>query len=132
MLRALGRDPLVIKETRVDTVWGLVNLMDAALASAPRMHVPLLVMYGAHDEIIPKRPMRRFVRNLPRDPRDLRSFAYYPHGFHMLLRDLDGPMVGADVAGWILMPGRPLLSRADRDTFEADLGSTSQAALAGR
>ena len=31
MLRALGRDPLVIKETRVDTIWGLVNLMDAAL-----------------------------------------------------------------------------------------------------
>ncbi|MGH7032020.1 MAG: alpha/beta fold hydrolase, partial [Stellaceae bacterium] len=42
MLRALARDPLVIKATRVDTIWGLVNLMDAALASAPRLHAPLL------------------------------------------------------------------------------------------
>ena len=49
MLRALGRDPLVIKETRVDAIWGLVNLMDAALAAAPRLRVPLLVMYGEHD-----------------------------------------------------------------------------------
>ncbi len=37
MLRALGHDPLVIKETRVDTIWGLVNLMDAALDLAPAL-----------------------------------------------------------------------------------------------
>ena len=30
MLRTLGRDPLVIKETRIDTLWGLVNLMDTS------------------------------------------------------------------------------------------------------
>src|SRR3546814_14828012 len=29
MLRALGRDPLFIKETRVDAIHGVVNLMDA-------------------------------------------------------------------------------------------------------
>jgi alpha-beta hydrolase superfamily lysophospholipase len=75
MLRALARDPLVIKDTRVDTIWGLVNLMDAALASAPRLRAPLLLMYGADDEIIPKQPVRRFVRALPHDPRDRRSLA---------------------------------------------------------
>lgn len=131
MLRALGRDPLVIKETRVDTIWGLANLMDAALASAPDLKVPMLLMYGAHDEIIPTRPISRFVRELPRDPRFRRSFAYYPHGYHMLLRDLDSPIVSADVAGWILAPGAPLLSGADRGAFEADLGGTNQAALGG-
>jgi acylglycerol lipase len=132
MLRALGRDPLVIKETRVDTVWGLVNLMDAALAAAPRMHVRLLVMYGAHDEIIPKRSMQQFVRHLPHDPRQRPSFAYYRRGYHMLLRDLEAPVVRADVAEWILMPGLPLFSGADRDAFEADLGAAKQAALAGQ
>jgi alpha-beta hydrolase superfamily lysophospholipase len=128
MLRALGRDPLVIKETRVDTIWGLVNLMDAALDSAPRLRASLLIMYGANDEIIPKRPMRRFVRALPRDRRTL---AYYRHGYHMLLRDLEGPIVSADVAGWILMPGAQLLSGADHDSLEADWGGTNQASLAG-
>ena len=99
MLRALGRDPLVIKDTRVDTIWGLVNLMDAALASAPRLHEPLLLMYGANDEIIPKRPMRRFVRTLPHDLGDRRSLAYYEHGYHMLLRDLEGPIVDCRCRG---------------------------------
>ena len=61
MLRALSRDPLVIKATRVDTIYGLVDLMDAALDSAPFLDAPMLVMYGAKDEIVPKTPIRRFV-----------------------------------------------------------------------
>ena len=129
MLRALGRDPLVIKETRVDTIWGLVNLMDAALASAPGLRVPLLLMYGAHDELIPKPSIQRFVRALPSSHDD--SIAYYQHGYHMLLRDLDGPMVISDVAGWVSGPGAPLLSGADRGALQAVRDETNQAALAG-
>lgn len=137
MLRALGRDPLVIKQTRVDTIWGLVNLMDAALAAAPRLRAPMLLIYGAHDEIIPKRAMRRFVGDLPPEPRDRRSFSYYRHGYHMLLRDLDGPRVTANVADWILAPGERTAAGVDRRTFEADLGgaasgSAARAALARR
>src|SRR5208282_2316330 len=37
MLIALAKDPLVIKETRVDTIWGLVNLMDSALAASQKL-----------------------------------------------------------------------------------------------
>ena len=137
MLRALGRDPLVIKQTRVDTIWGLVNLMDAALAAAPRLRAPLLLIYGAHDEIIPKRAMRRFVRDLPPQPRGRRSFSYYRHGYHMLLRDLEGPLVSVDVAGWILAPSTRSAAGLDRRTFEADLGGPAsggagRAALARR
>ncbi len=131
MLRALGRDPLVIKKTRVDTIWGLVNLMDAALAAAPRLHVPVLVLYGAHDEIIPRRAMRRFVETLPRDPGARRSFAYYRRGYHMLLRDLEGPTVSADVAGWILDPDAPVLSGADRRAFAAASDAPSRTAASG-
>ena len=36
MLREFSRDPLVIKETRVDTIKGLVLLMSEALEAAPR------------------------------------------------------------------------------------------------
>ncbi|HEY1261009.1 MAG TPA: alpha/beta fold hydrolase [Stellaceae bacterium] len=127
MLRALARDPMVIKETRVDTIWGLVNLMDAALAAAPRLRVPLLVMYGAHDEIVPKVATRRFVRSLPIDPGDRRRLAFYTHGYHMLLRDLEGPLVAADVAGWVLHPNAPLLSGADHGGAEASLAGPAPA-----
>ncbi|HEY5314157.1 MAG TPA: hypothetical protein VIK18_16615, partial [Pirellulales bacterium] len=74
-------------------------------------------------------PIRRFVRSLPHDPADRRSLVYYQHGYHMLLRDLDGPLVAADVAGWVLAPGAPLLSGADRGAPGAVLSGASQASL---
>ena len=40
MLRALGADPLVIKETRIDAIHGLVDLMDTALEAAPSLRSP--------------------------------------------------------------------------------------------
>src|SRR5438128_2484628 len=68
MLKALARDPMVLKGARVDTVYGLVDLMDAALALAPRLTAPLLLMYGAHDEIRPREPVAAFASALPADP----------------------------------------------------------------
>jgi acylglycerol lipase len=132
MLRALARDPLVIHETRIDTIYGLVDLMDAALASAPRLDVPALVTYGAKDEIIPKAAMRRFVSALPAEPGRRRRLAWYDDGYHMLLRDLEGPVVIADVASWVLAPRAPLPSGADRGAAEAFSRGGSQVSMGGR
>ena len=131
MLRALGRDPLVIKATRIDTIYGLVDLMDAALASAPLLQAPLFVMYGAKDEIIPKPPIQRFVGSLPAEPHRRRRLAWYEDGYHMLLRDLEAPVVIADVASWVLAPAAPLPSGADRAAAEAFLRAGSQVSLGG-
>jgi acylglycerol lipase len=134
MLRALARDPLVIKATRVDTIYGLVDLMDAALASASHLDAPLLIMYGANDEVIPKTPVRRFVGSLQPECRRRTSLAWYRDGYHMLLRDLEGPVVIADVANWVLAPTVPLPSGADRGAADAFLGSggSSQVSLLPR
>ena len=129
MLRALSRDPLVIKETRVDTIYGLVDLMDAALDSASLLDVPLLVMYGAKDEIVPKTPIRRFVGSLPPECRHRAKLAWYKDGYHMLLRDLEGPIVAADVASWVLAPAAPLPSGADRVAAEAFSPGASQVSM---
>ena len=131
MLRALARDPLVIHETRIDTIYGLVDLMDATLASAPPLDAPMLVAYGAKDEIVPKAAVRRFVDALPPEPRRRRRLAWYDDGYHMLLRDLQAPVVVADVASWALAPQVPLPSGADRNAEEAFSHSASQAS-AGR
>jgi alpha-beta hydrolase superfamily lysophospholipase len=98
MLRALSRDPLVLKKTRADAVWGLVDLMDAAYDRARLLHGPVLMLYGKHDEIIPKEPSFDVMRALR--PNGAR-FAYYDKGYHMLLRDLQGPVVVRDIAAWI-------------------------------
>ena len=117
MLRRLGRDPLVIKESRVDTLYGLVTLMDAALDAAARARGPILVLYGEHDQIVPPGPILRMLARLkirPDSPRSPRRVAIYEKGYHMLLRDLEAETVRDDIAAWIFDPTAPLPSRADR------------------
>jgi len=112
MLRALGRDPLVIKGTRVDAINGLTDLMDRALASCGKLKVPSLVLYGANEQVLPPRPVMRAIRTFEDSGRHV--VAVYPKGYHMLLRDLEGETVLADIASWIHNPGIPLASGADR------------------
>lgn len=114
MLRALGADPLVIKDTRADAVNGLVDLMSAALNAGPWFDAPALLLYGERDQVVPRAPVARFAASLPRRARTTQRLALYPRGYHMLLRDLDGPLLIADVAAWIDAPGAPLPSGADR------------------
>ena len=111
MLRALGRDPLVLKQSRVDSVHGLVDLMDAAFAAAPKLISPSLVLYGAKDEIVPAGPSFEVLKLMAR--RKATRVAVYGAGYHMLLRGLKAGVVLGDIAAWINDPGSPLPSKAD-------------------
>ncbi|MBO6667284.1 lysophospholipase [Parvibaculum sp.] len=114
MLRALGRDPLVIKETRVDTLYGLVGLMDAAYDAASQIHAPILLLYGAKDEIVPAPAVAGTLEKFGRARASLTA-ACYPHGYHMLLRDLERETVWKDIAHWIARKEAPLPSGAERE-----------------
>lgn len=121
-LRALSRNPLTIRATRFDTLRGLVDLMDLALAAAPRMPaIPTLALYGGHDMIIPKPATRATWSRLPGPP-VRRSF--YPNGYHLLLRDLGRAVPIADIAAWLANPAAPLPSGGDT-AAEAWLAGTS-------
>ena len=100
MLLELGKDPLVIKKTRIDAMYGLVNLMDSALRNTPNLRGPTLLLYGAHDEIIPKHATAKMLTAMNNRPRVL----VYPKGYHMLLRDLQAEMVLRDITEWIRRP----------------------------
>ena len=99
MLRALGRDPLVIKATRIDAIYGLTNLMETALLSSAGIATPALVLYGEKDEIISNNPTCVMLSRLP--DTDTIRFALYPDGYHMLLRDLQADVVLLDTVTWI-------------------------------
>jgi alpha-beta hydrolase superfamily lysophospholipase len=115
MLRALGRDPLVIKETRVDAIYGLTDLMDNALNSAEKLNANTLLLYGKKDEIIPPEPTKLFVHNLLAHQPDHKTVAFYENGYHMLLRDLQAPLIWQDIAHWIVDAQSALPSGADRN-----------------
>ncbi len=97
MLRALGRDPLVIKETRVDAIYGLMHLMDTAYDLRRDLQIPTLLLYGERDEIIPRKPVDALALGLPAGSHYIR----YGAGYHMLLRDLQGRTVWRDIVVWI-------------------------------
>jgi len=109
MLRALGRDPLFQKQTRIGTLYGLVNLMDEArtapdaITAAP----PVLFLYGAHDQIIPANPTQAVIGALQSKQAVPLTIRHYEHGYHMLLRDLDGATVDQGVADWIFAQQKP-------------------------
>jgi acylglycerol lipase len=109
MLRALGGDPLVIKGTRVDTIWGLVRLMDHAYDRFGLVKMPTLVLYGAHDQVIPPEPIRKAMHKAGKET----TIAYYPLGYHMLLRDLHGDVPVRDMLAWMKNPARGLPSGHD-------------------
>lgn len=111
MLRALGRDELVIRHTRIDAVYGVTQLMGRAYEAAPDLNLSTLVLYGERDEIVPAGPVYDTLARLQGQP----SFALYPDGWHMLLRDLQAEVVWRDIAAWILDPAAPLPSDAQKN-----------------
>lgn len=109
LLREMGRDPLIIKATRIDAIYGIVQLMDAAFHNASRVKVPLLLLYGKNDQVIPHEPILAVTDTLA----TRYKLVYYPSGFHMLLRDLSSEVVMDDVVAWVSQPDGLLPSGYD-------------------
>jgi len=107
MLRQMSRDSLVQMGARADTTAGLMDLMDLASDEVGDIHLPTLVLYGAHEEVLPQSAVKAFLARVP--ARNVRV-VYYPNGYHMLLRDLDGDTVAGDVAAWLANRTAPLPS----------------------
>ncbi len=116
VLEANERDPLFIKETRLDAVSGLVDLMDEALAAAPRVAGPVLFLYGEHDEIVPKEPTIEAMTAFSADNPAAR-LGFYPDGWHLLLRDLQAETALRDVVAFLQDPGANLPSGADQEAL---------------
>lgn len=106
MLRELGRDPLVLKGSRADSLLGLVRLMGKGYDNIEKLNVPLLVLYGSNDQVIPKVAVQGALSSVHRPA----IFAYYPKGYHMLLRDLNRDIPTQDVTGWMLIDKATLFS----------------------
>ena len=114
MLKELGKDPLVIKETRVETIYGLTDLMDSAVQNAKHIDANTLILYGEKDEIIPKLPTYQFLKDVLQSRQQEKKVALYENGYHMLLRDLQAPVLWKDITAWIQSSSSPLPSGADK------------------
>jgi len=100
VLRGLSRDPLVIKATRVDAAYGLVGLMEDASVAAGSVDLPVLLLHGEKDELVPEGPVNGVYDNLNGQT----TIGFYPDGWHLLLRDLEREIVWRDIRSWIAAP----------------------------
>lgn len=99
-LEKLSRNPRTIKETRFDAIRGMVDLMDAAHAAAAGFRAPALILYGGKDQIIPQNATRAVWSTLG----DTARRAFYPNGYHLLLRDHGRATPIADIIAWARSP----------------------------
>lgn len=114
VLRDMGADPLFIKETRVDSMKGLVDLMDAAQERVDEVPGPMLYLYGRKDEIVPPAATDAALSVLPAEDWGGRvRVALYDEGWHLLLRDMQRDVVLADIVAWIEDKAAPLPSGAE-------------------
>ncbi|WP_104202373.1 alpha/beta hydrolase [Billgrantia saliphila] len=98
--RKLAKDPLILRSARVDTLHGLTQAMDEALAAASQLPSPTLVMYGDTDEVVPAEAFCALLKRLPRH--EGVRMALYPGGYHMLTRYTQRLRTERDLIAWLL------------------------------
>ncbi|MEM8799089.1 MAG: alpha/beta fold hydrolase [Pseudomonadota bacterium] len=109
-------DPLVIYQTRVSSVNGIVSLMTEAQENAGRLSLPLLVVFGGNDQIIPAHSVAALRDNL-----NVHDYAYLPEAYHMLFRDRAGHIASDEVARWVLSQPRPAVSFSEESEHTASV-----------
>lgn len=97
ILREMFADPLVIKETRLDAILGVVRLMGDGWDASDEIGGRILFLYGEKDEIIPVKAMAKTAARLCGA---VETWAY-PDGWHLLFRDLQAETVWRDVGAWV-------------------------------
>jgi alpha-beta hydrolase superfamily lysophospholipase len=107
-LREMWFDPLVQKSNRIDSVYGVVSIMEEADQKITRLpaRIPTLFLYGAKDEVILPDGVERTAVKMPAHIRT----AYYKNGYHMLMNDLQADTVWADILAFIRNPQAALPS----------------------
>ncbi|KCZ50675.1 alpha/beta fold hydrolase [Hyphomonas pacifica] len=115
MLRRTWEDSLMLRDNRIDQVYGLVSLMETAHQRVASLspNLPVLLSYGANDYVVPPKGVKRTAKELPDHVRTV----YYENGYHMLTRDLQAETVHADYLAFMVNPAGDLPSHAPEWPF---------------
>jgi alpha-beta hydrolase superfamily lysophospholipase len=107
-LSGLARDPVVREALLSDPLFhrrGTARLSTEVVAAMARVHaaapdypLPVLVLHGGSDRMVPPDGSRAFVARVGQPDREYRE---YPGAYHVLVADLDRDQVLADIERWI-------------------------------
>lgn len=93
----LHTDPLVMRQVRVDTYWGLIKLADSASDEAPEIDRPTLLLYGGEDHSVPAVSIQRLRDHLKNEV----VYHFYPDEPHLLLQGRHWQKVTDDIIQWL-------------------------------
>jgi len=77
----------------------LFDLMGGCFDAAPKITVPVLVVYAAHDVFIPPAQVEEFFRLLGSREKELH---FFPESYHLLLHDYDKEQALERIESWLL------------------------------
>ncbi|MBA3346126.1 MAG: alpha/beta hydrolase, partial [Gemmatimonadales bacterium] len=107
-LSGLARDPLVAQTVLADPLFHrvatarlsteVVAAIARVQAGAPHFRLPLLVLHGAADRMVPPEGSRAFIARVSHPDKELRE---YPEAYHVLFADVGREQVLADLERWI-------------------------------
>lgn len=93
----LADDPQVIHTVRLDTYRDLIRFTDRASDVAPDVTVPILLLYGGQDGMIPPVSIERLRQAQP----ERLDYHFYPDAPHLLLQATDWQHYGHAILRWI-------------------------------
>ena len=76
--------------------------MNQTLETSNYQRKPLLVLYGAKDDLAPKLRTCKMLSKLPQKKPKRWRVVFYPNGYHLLSRDLDRSAVIRDIKAWAI------------------------------
>ena len=108
-LSGLARDPAVVQTVLADPLFhrvGTARLSTEVVAAiarvqagAPAFPLPVLVLHGSADRMVPPQGSREFMARVGHPDHQLRE---YPGAYHVLFADVDHERVLTDVERWIV------------------------------
>ena len=98
VLSAMSEDPFVRKKTRMDAIYGLARIARHGMKAAPGIRVPIFLIYGKNDDLVPTKISRKLWDKLPTG---LKTQKHYQDGYHLLLRDCQAGMVWNDILAFL-------------------------------
>ena len=98
--RRLARDALVMRQVRLDTYWGLIQLADTAsnqAASPAYPELPVMLLYGGKDNTVPQAGIDALRRHF--DPH--LCWQFQPQAPHLLLQGNQWQATAQRIIDWI-------------------------------
>jgi alpha-beta hydrolase superfamily lysophospholipase len=91
-------DPLFHRRATARLSTEVVAVIERVQAHAPRFALPLLLLHGGADRMVPPAGTRRFAA---RAKPTMVEYREYPDAYHALFADPDTPQVLADIDRWL-------------------------------